>query len=73
MIARLDDVEYFKCEDLIANMEFPYTPKSTMRWSINVLEEKESPDQIIVGSMDSNFYVILALALHLDHSVILNN
>ena len=73
MISRLDNVEHFKCEDLIANMEYPYTPKSKMRWNKNVLGERENLDQIIIGPMDSNFCIILALALHLEHSVILNN
>ena len=69
MIARLDDVEHFKCDDLTSNLEHPYTLKSKMRWSKNVLEERESLDQIIIGSMDPNVCVILALTLHLEHSV----
>ena len=44
-----------------------------MRWSKNILEERESSDQITIGSMDSNFCVILALTLYLEHFVILNN
>ena len=70
MIVRLDDVEPFKCEDLTANMEYPYTLKSKMRWSRNILEERESPDQIIIGSVDPNYCVILALSLHLVHSTL---
>ena len=58
MIARLDDVEHFKCKDLTAYIAFLYTLKSKMRWSKIILEESVSPDQIIIGSMDSNFYVI---------------
>ena len=73
MIARLDDVEHFKCKDLTAYIVFLYTLKSKMRWSKNILKERESPDQITIGSMDSNFFVILALALHLVHSMILKN
>ena len=65
MIARLDDVEHFKCKDVTVNMEFPYMLKFKMKWGKNVLEKRESPDQIIIGSMDSNFCVILSLALHL--------
>ena len=40
--------------------------------SKNVLEERESPDQISISSMDFNFCVIFALTLHLEHIVILN-
>ena len=70
MNARLDDVEHFKCEDLTANMEYPCTLKSKMRWSKNVLEERETSDQVIIRSMDPNHCVILALSLHLEHSTL---
>ena len=44
MVARLDDVANFKCEDVMGKMEFPFTLKSKMQWSKNVLEEHKSPD-----------------------------
>ena len=69
MIARLDHVKHFKCDNLTSNLEHPYTLKSKMRWSKNVLEERERLGQIIIGSMDPNVCVILALTLHLEHSV----
>ena len=58
MTARLDDVEHFRYEDLTANMEYPYTLKSRMRRSKNVLEEIESPYQSITGSTDPNIYIL---------------
>ena len=67
MIARLDDVYRFRRADLTPNIEFPFALKSKMRWSKNVLEERDSPDQIILGAMDPSFCPILALALHLEH------
>ena len=54
MVAGLDDVANFECEDIMVNMEFPFSLKSKMQWSKNVLEEHESSDQIIMGSMDPN-------------------
>ena len=36
MIAMLNDVKHFKYEDLTANMAYPYTLKSKMRWSKTV-------------------------------------
>ena len=60
-------------KDLSANIKFPYILKSKMRWSKNFLEERESPGQIIIGSLDSNYCVVLVLALYLEHSLILNN
>ena len=70
MIAIIDDVEHFRCEDITANIEYSHTLKSKMRWSKNVLEERESPDQIIMGSMDPRFCVLLGLTLHLEHSTL---
>ena len=68
MMATLDDVGNFKCEDIMVNLENPCTLKSKMQWSKNVLEEHESHNQIIHGSMNPNFYVLLGLALHLEHA-----
>ena len=68
IMARLDDVGNFKSEDIMVNLEYPYTLKSKMRWSKNVLEERESPDQIIHLSMEPNFCALLGLALHLEHA-----
>ena len=73
MVARLDDVANFKCEDIMVNMEFPFTLKSKMQWSKNVLEERKSPDQIIMGSMDPIYCVLFGLALHFEHTEILRN
>ena len=39
-----------------------------MRWSKSFLKERESPDQIIIGSMDPNSCVLLGLVLHLEHT-----
>ena len=51
-------------------------------WNIHILlsqrwdggriffEERENPDQIIIGSMDPNYSVILALSLHLEQSTL---
>ena len=68
IMARLDDVGNFKCEDIIVNLEYPYKVNSKMRWSKNVLNERKSPVQIISESMDPHFYVLLGLALQLEHA-----
>ena len=73
MVARLDDVANFKCEDIMVNMEFPFALKSKIRWSKNALEEHKSPDQIIMRSMDPNYCVVLDLVLHKEHTEILRN
>ena len=64
MIARLDDVFRFRREDITRNIEFPFALKSKMKWSKNVLEERDAPDQIILGAMDHSFCPLLAIAIH---------
>ena len=55
MVTRLDDVANFKCDNIMVNMELPFTLKSKMLWSKNVLEERVSPDKFIIESMDPNY------------------
>ena len=69
MIARLDDVFCFQRADLTPNLEFSFALKSKMRWSKNVLEDRDAPDQVILGAMDPVFFSILAIAIHLDHTI----
>ena len=68
IMARLDDVGNFKCDNIMVNLEYPYTLKSKMHWSKNVVEERESSNQIIIGSIDPNLCVLLGLVLHLEHA-----
>ena len=69
LIARLDDVAMFLTEDITPHSQFDFCPKSKMCWSKNVLEERDAPDQIILGSVDPNFCVLLSLAVHLEYSI----
>jgi hypothetical protein len=68
MVARVDDTANFKEEDLKPNPEFPFTLLSQMCWSKNVLEESDAPDQILLGSMDRRYCVLLALGIFLETS-----
>ena len=69
MIARLDDVAKFHYRDLKPHVQFDFALKSQMCWSKNVLEERDAPDQIILGAADEDFCTILALAVHFEHSI----
>ncbi|KAI2498774.1 hypothetical protein MHU86_15730 [Fragilaria crotonensis] len=57
MIGRVDDVCHFKEVDLNVN---PLLPSSSLvariRWSKNVMEERNSPRQMIFGSMDTSSF-----------------
>ena len=57
-------------------MEYDYILQSKMGWSKNVVEECDAPDQVLVGAMDPSYCVLLALGVHLEHSIMnghLNN
>ena len=69
-IARLDDVMNFKIWDLMSKIEFLDIIKSKMRWSKNMLEERKSPNQIIFGTMDWIYCVLVSLAIHLEHTAL---
>ena len=69
MIARVDDVMHFKCNDLTPNLEFDFALKSKMCWSKNLLDERSTTDQIILGAADSDFCTLLALAIHLEINI----
>ena len=69
MIARLDDVMNFTVSDLTPNPEYPGTLKCKMCWSKNVVEERDAPDQIVLGADNSSFCPLLALAIHLDSAI----
>jgi len=73
LIARLDDVMHFRYQDLTPSLEHPFAIKSKMCWSKNVLEERDAPDQMLMGAKDPTFCVLLALGLHLVHNIVVGN
>lgn len=66
MVARVDDVAHFKEEDLKPHPQFDFVLHARMGWSKNVLEERDAPDQIILGAFNSYFCCILGLAIFLE-------
>ena len=69
MVARVDDVMHFKCDDLTPHLEFEFALKSKMCWSKNLLDERSTTDQIILGAGDKDFCTLLALAIHLEINI----
>jgi hypothetical protein len=55
LIGRLDNVAKFKLRDLTPCIDYPFCLQSKMCWSKNVLEERDAPNQIIIGAMDLFF------------------
>ncbi|KAI2509856.1 hypothetical protein MHU86_4567 [Fragilaria crotonensis] len=64
MIGRVDDVCHFKEVDLNVNPLLPSSLVARIRWSKNVMEERNSPRQMIFGSMDTRYCVLLSLGIY---------
>lgn len=66
MIGRIDDTCKCKVEDLKPNTQYLFTLLATMCWSKNVMDERDAPDQILLGAMDRRYCVLLGLAVYLE-------
>jgi hypothetical protein len=66
LIGRVDDMMKLQFENLSYNPSHPFTLISQMRWSKNICEERESPRQLLVASMDDRLCVLLNLAVYLE-------
>ena len=67
IIGRADDVSNLETADLREHDKFKnFCLQTKVSWSKNVLEERECPDQILLGAMDVDFCVLLALGCYLE-------
>ena len=66
IIGRVDDISHLKKNVLEPSTQFPGRLTVKMRWSKNVMDERDCPKQIIMGAMNSKYCVELALALYLE-------
>ena len=69
LITRADDMGNFKIRDLQSHANPMYSSfalQTTVYWSKNVYEERDCPDQIILGSHDPDFCILLSLGLYLE-------
>ena len=66
MIARADDTMNVLLENIQAHPRFPFCLKTKLNWSKNVREERDAPWQIVMGSNDSSYCVIISLAIWLE-------
>ena len=55
-----------RVNDITANLEHPESICVQMRWSKNITEERESPRQIVLGSLDERMCVLLNLAIFIE-------
>lgn len=69
LITRSDDLGHFKTHDLKSHKDSMYRSfclEVRVFWSKNVLEERDCPNQIILGSMDSTYCLLLSLSIYLE-------
>jgi len=66
MMARLDDTTALKLVDLKNNPQYPFALQCQLSWSKNVYEERSALYQILLGSADHRYCVLLGLALYLE-------
>ena len=66
MIGRLDDIMKMKFENLISNMNYNFALNVKICWSKNIIEERDSPVQIVIGSMDERIGTLLHLSIYLE-------
>jgi hypothetical protein len=66
LIARLDDVVELEFEDIKPNLHFPFLLLVHMCWSKNVNKERDVGKQILLGLMQREYCILLALAMYLE-------
>ena len=72
LIGRIDDVVHFKMEDPCGHGDYNFCLKTQVRWSKNVMEERQCPPQILLGSMDPLYCLILNFAIYLEETLARN-
>lgn len=66
MIARIDDTCHVLEHDLKRHSKFPFALCVKIRWSKNVVDERDAAEQILLGAMNRNYCILLALAIYLE-------
>jgi hypothetical protein len=69
LIARCDDLANFRTLDLHGHNNPLYSNfalQTKVFWSKNVLEERDCPEQIFLGSYDHDYCLLLSLSLYLE-------
>jgi hypothetical protein len=69
LIGRIDDVVHFKVNDPRGHGEYDFCLKTKVRWSKNVMEERQCPPQILLGAMDPVYCLLLNFAIYLEETL----
>jgi hypothetical protein len=69
LIARCDDLGNFRTHDLHGHNDPRYSHfalQTKVHWSKNVMEERDCPEQIFLGSYDHDYCLLLSLSIYLE-------
>ena len=70
MISRIDDSTLFFASHLKPHDNYPdFCLKARLNWAKNVNEEREAPYQTIIGAMNQQYCVLIALGIWLEASL----
>jgi Transcriptional activator of glycolytic enzymes len=70
MIGRIDDCTQWEKDHFKVHDQFPdFAARARLTWSKNVREERDAPWQILLGSMDPLFCVLITVAIWLEWSL----
>ena len=66
VIARIDDTTQVLIEHLRVHDAFAHCLKTKLNWSKNVADERDAPWQMVLGSVDTTYCVLVSLAIWLE-------
>ncbi|KAL8008308.1 hypothetical protein Plhal703r1_c02g0009601 [Plasmopara halstedii] len=66
LITRIDDMMKLRFDNLAPNIQHSGTLQCQMRWSKNISEERDAPEQILLGRMDPSICPLLNFAVYLE-------
>jgi hypothetical protein len=66
LIFRCDNVAHLKLADVKSHEEFDFALSLKCTWSKNVTDQRACPDQILMGSMNPVYCVLLHLSIHIE-------
>ena len=66
VIARIDDTTQVLIEHIRVHDSFAHCLKTKLNWSKNVADERDAPWQMVLGSVDTTYCVLVSLAIWLE-------
>jgi hypothetical protein len=66
VIARIDDTTQLLIDHIRVHDSFPNCLKTKLNWSKNVGDERDAPWQIVMGSMDTTYCVLVSMAIWME-------